>query len=145
MQQEVIFQPFFATILLTMVVWALMYARRLHYLHRNKVDLETVNTAEKAALIIPDRVAFPADNLRNLFEAPVVFYAICLYLYVTENVDQVYLLSAWLFFALRVVHSLIHCTSNNVFRRFIAYFVSAVVLWFMVLRAVFGLTETIRI
>lgn len=144
MQQEIIFLPFFALVLLTLAVWALMYARRLKFLHSNKVDLKTVNTPEKAALIIPDRVAFPAHNLRNLFEAPVIFYAVCLYLYVTATVDQVYLVAAWLFFALRVVHSLIHCASNNVFRRFLAYFLSAIVLWFMVLRAVFGLTATIR-
>lgn len=145
MQQESIFHPFFAVIMLTLVVWVLMYSRRLRFLHSNKIDLRTVNTPDRAALIIPDRVAFPAHNLRNLFEAPAIFYAVCLYLYVTESVDQVYVIAAWLFFALRVVHSLIHCTSNNVFRRFLAYFLSAIVLWIMVLRAVFGLTATIQL
>jgi hypothetical protein len=45
--------------------------------------------------------------------------------------------AAWWFLAFRVLHSVIHCTYNKVLHRFAAYFVSALALWAMVLRAVF--------
>jgi len=62
-------------------------------------------------------------------------FAVWGYLYVTQGVDEVYVVSAWAFFGLRSLHSLIHCTSNIVMLRFIAYMAGALTLWFMVLRA----------
>ena len=32
----------------------------------------------------------PSDNLKNLFEMPVLFYALSLYLYATSQVDGLY-------------------------------------------------------
>ncbi len=142
MQQADIFQPFFATMLLTLAVWIHMYARRTTYLVSHRVDLRKVNTPVKAAQVIPESVALPSHNLKNLFELPTLFYAICLYLYVTNSVDAVHFIAAWWFFAFRVVHSLIHCTINKVVARFAAYVVSAAGLWLMVIRSaldVFGI------
>jgi hypothetical protein len=80
-------------------------------------------------------VSNPSDNLRNLFELPVIFYALALYLYVAGRVDSPYLSMAWIFVVLRILHSLVHCTFNKVLLRFGIYVVSALVLWAMVLRA----------
>ena len=130
-----IFAPFFGMLLLTFAVWTVMYVRRLTYITQNKVDPQQLTIPEKGARIIPEEINYPSYNLKNLFELPVVFYALCLYLFVTGSVDEVYLGAAWVFFAFRVVHSLIHCTSNIVKLRFASYAVAAVALWFMVLRA----------
>ena len=72
--------------------------------------------------------------LPSLLELPVIFYALCLYLYVTGWVDSVHVASAWLFVALRAVHSVIHCTVNVVMLRFLSYFAAGIVLWFMLAR-----------
>ena len=85
--------------------------------------------------MVPEHVQYPANNFKNLFELPVLFYVICLYLYVTGSADTAYLLAAWAFVALRAVHSLIQCTTNIVMHRFAAYMAGAAALWFMVLRA----------
>ena len=141
MQQTDIFQPFIAMMVLTLAVWIHMYVRRTSYLVSNKVDLRKVDTPEKAAQVIPDSVALAAHNLQNLFELPIVFYAMCLYLFVTGGVDQTGLNAAWWFVGFRLVHSVIHCTSNRVELRFVAYVLSAAGLWFIVIRAaldVFG-------
>ena len=134
--------PFLGMMLLTFIVWSLMYFRRIRFLRHEKVDLRTVDTPDKASAVIPDRVALPAHNFRNLLEAPVIFYAFCLFLFVTGLVDTIYLACAWLFFALRIVHSVIQCTTNRVMHRFVAYFSGAIVLWIMVLRAFFDLVAT---
>jgi len=139
MNESTILSPFFGVMLLTLVVWIYMYVRRTSYLLREKIDLRTVDTLEKAATVVPERVSLASHNLKNLFELPVIFYAICLYLFLSDSVDKIHLLAAWWFFAFRVVHSLIHCTYNRVEHRFAAYMLAAIALWAMVIRAVLQL------
>ena len=74
-----IFTPFMAMILLTFIVWVYMYARRIPLLLSAKIPNDEL-TAAKLAEISPPEVANPSDNLKNLFELPVLFYALCLYL-----------------------------------------------------------------
>jgi hypothetical protein len=126
--------PFFGVMLLTLVVWIYMYFRRTSYLLREKIDLRTVDTPEKAATVVPGTVSLASHNLKNLFELPVLFYAVCLYLFVSDSVDRFYLAAAWWFFAFRIAHSLIHCTYNKVEHRFAAYMFAAIALWAMVIR-----------
>ena len=135
MQGAEIFVPFFGMLLLTLVVWAVMYVRRLRYIVGHRIDSQDLTTPEKGAKLIPEKIHWPAYNFRNLFELPVVFYALCVYLFVTDNVDDAFLVSAWIFFGFRIVHSTIHCTVNIVKLRFATYMIGALVLWFMVLRA----------
>lgn len=134
MSQTDIFAPFFVLMLLTIVVWFVMYARRIPLsirsgLHPNKL------TPQELARISPPKVSNPSDNLKNLFELPVIFYAMSIYLYVTGQVDSFYLSLAWAFAGLRVAHSIVHCTFNTVLLRFGIYVVSALALWAIVLRA----------
>ena len=72
-----------------------------------------------------------ADNYRNLFEMPVLFYAICVLLVALNKADGTYVTLAWLFVALRFAHSAIHCSYNNVNHRFIAFGTSTVLVWAM--------------
>ena len=134
MDQAAIFNPFFATMLLTMVVWVYMYGRRLPFIFSSGLDPKQMTPAELARLS-PPQVSTPSDNLKNLFEMPTVFYAVVLYLYVTNKVDASYLNAAWAFFAFRALHSAVHCTFNNIPLRFVLYVASSVALWFMVVRA----------
>jgi hypothetical protein len=134
MEPEKIFQPFVATMLLTLVVWLYMYARRIPFILRSKLEPSQLTPLELARLS-PAAVANPSDNLKNLFELPTIFYALVLYLYVADMVDGLYLGAAWTFFVFRVLHSAVHCTFNLVPLRFWLYAISALALWFMVLRA----------
>jgi len=135
MSNSTILLPFFGVMLLTLVVWVYMYVCRTSYLLREKIDLRKVDTPEKAATVIPGTVSLASHNLKNLFELPVIFYAVCLYLFVSNLVDAIYLAAAWWFFAFRLVHSLIHCSYNKVEHRFAAYILAAIALWAMVIRA----------
>ena len=135
MDKGAILYPFLGMMLLTAVVWIYMYYRRLSFILKQRIPPQALRTPERASGIIPESAQYPANNLRNLLELPVIFYALCLYLYVTGSVDAIYVGSAWAFLALRIVHSANHCTINRVKPRFFSYFVSAWVLWFMVGRA----------
>lgn len=129
-----IFIPFAGTLLLTMLVWIYMYARRLPFLAASGMLKQRQITPEELARRSPAAVAMPSDNLKNLFEMPTIFYAVVLCLAITQKVDDPYIIAAWAFFALRVVHSLVHCTFNYIPLRFLVYVASAAALWFMVIR-----------
>ena len=134
MNQNAIFGPFLSVMLLTLLVWLYMYSKRIPFLQRGKVNLNELTPGELARMS-PPAVANPSDNLKNLFELPTLFYALALYLFVTNKVDSIYLIAAWIFAGFRVLHSAMHCTVNIVILRFWLYFISATALWFMLVRA----------
>ena len=128
--------PMLGMMLLTFAVWVYMYILRIGYTLRQRIHPQKLTTPDKVAELIPEPVSYPAYNFRNLLELPVLFYVLCLLLYVTGIADAWDLLAAWIFVGLRVVHSVIHCTVNIVMYRFYAYFASALVLWIMLVRVV---------
>lgn len=133
MEQTAIFAPFFSMILLTFVVWIYMYARRIPFIQKSNLSPEQLTPIEFAR-ISPPAVSNPSDNLKNLFEIPTIFYGLALYFYVTNQVDTTYVVASWFFVAFRVLHSAVHCTINIVVLRFWLYCISALALWFMVIR-----------
>lgn len=62
----------------------------------------------------PDDVRKVANNIRNQFQLPVLFYVILLALFAQQSVDMPAVVVAWLFVASRVAHSWIHIGSNYV-------------------------------
>lgn len=134
MDQADIFRPFFGMMILTLVVWVYMYGRRIPFIMRNKLTPEQL-TPEGLARLSPPSVSTPSDNLKNLFELPTLFYALCLYLSATSQVDALHLGAAWTFFGFRVLHSAVHCTINIILLRFWLYAIAAAALWIMVIRA----------
>ena len=127
--------PMMGMLILTMLVWIFMFIQRLGYASANKIDAEAMKTPADVQALIPGDVSTGSNNLKNLFELPVIFYAVCLYLTVLLKVDDIYLNCAWTFLIFRALHSLIHCTYNKVMHRFMAYLVSSLALWVMVVRA----------
>jgi hypothetical protein len=134
MEQNAIFSPFFVMILLTFVVWIYMYSRRIPFIRSSQLTSEQLTPTEFAR-ISPPQVANPSDNLKNLFEIPTIFYAVALFLYVTGQVDTVYLVLSWVFVVFRIAHSIVHCTVNIVLLRFWLYAVSTLALGVLTVRA----------
>ena len=135
MAQTAIFGPFFATMLLTLLVWIYMYIRRIAFITGNRISSRELAVPGELARRSPAAVSNPSDNLRNLFEIPVLFYALALYLFVTGQVDGLYVGAAWIFVAFRALHSAVHCTFNRVLLRFSLYVISTLAVWFMLARA----------
>ena len=129
-----IFVPMLAMMLLTFLVWVYLFAKRVPFLQAANIPNDEL-TAAKLTEMSPPAVINPSDNLKNLFELPVVFYTLCIYLFVTNSVDTTHLISAWVFVMFRYLHSLMHCTVNIVLARFGLYLIASLALWFMLLRA----------
>ncbi|MBD1896853.1 MAPEG family protein [Coleofasciculus sp. FACHB-129] len=135
MTQEAIFSPFFATLFLTLLVWVYMYIRRIGFIKSQKIRPQDLVASSAPVQIWPRNVSNPSDNLKNLFEIPVLFYALVLYLFVTKQVDIVYVTAAWIFVGFRGLHSAVHCTFNLVMLRFYLYLFATLAVWFIAFRA----------
>ncbi len=128
-----IMQPAIVLMLLTMIVWIDMDIRRIGYIRQHRIEPDSINSPEALHALLPNAVNAPSHNLKNLFELPVIFYAVCLFLLATEA-DATFVNLAWAYVLLRAIHSLIHCTVNIVIYRFLVYLLSSLVLWVMVIR-----------
>ncbi|MBE9198977.1 MULTISPECIES: MAPEG family protein [unclassified Nodularia (in: cyanobacteria)] len=135
MTQNAIFSPFFATMFLTLLVWVYLYIRRISFISKTKIPSQDLAVSGALAQISPSSVSNPSDNFKNLFEIPVLFYAIALYLFATKQVDAVYVTAAWIFVGFRVLHSIVHCTFNFIMLRFYLYLFATLAVWFMAIRA----------
>lgn len=121
--------PAFSLVALTFVVWVRMYHVRIREMRRLRIHPQSVATSAAATQHFVDTRA--SDNLRNLFELPVLFYAAVLVTHATGATNATLLALAWLFVASRALHSAIHCGYNRVVHRFSAYVAGSLVLWAM--------------
>lgn len=119
--------PAFAMVALTFAVWIRMYFSRIGEMRRERIHPQSVATSAQMAGRLKDTRA--ADNFRNLFELPVLFYLALVVAALTGQAGTAVLALAWSFVALRVLHSAIHCSYNKVMHRFQAYVAGGVVLW----------------
>jgi len=122
----VIFWPVIAQVVLVGAVAARMYAARVAELRARRIGPQAIATSRSAAEALRDVAA--ADNFRNLFEAPVLFFAVCGALAITDTVTPTQVSLAWTYVGLRTIHSFIHVTYNRVTHRFMAYLASLVTL-----------------
>lgn len=122
-------------VFLTLVVWVYLYIRRISFITNTKLSQKDLAVPGTLAQISPPSVSNPSDNLKNLFEIPVLFYALVLYLFITKQVDAVYVNAAWIFVVFRALHSIVHCTFNLIMLRFYLYLFSTLMVWFIAIRA----------
>jgi hypothetical protein len=118
--------PGLAMVALTFVVMIVMFRRRVAQMRRDRIHPQKVATSQQAAALYTD--VAPADNFRNLFEMPVLFYVALLVAAMTQQTGPLVLGLAWAYVAARALHSAIHCSYNNVMHRFRAFVLSVFVL-----------------
>lgn len=126
MSQELIFGPMGAMALLTFIVLGFIPARRFRAVFAGRATAEDFKFGESPA--VPGDVSIPNRNYMNLLELPILFYVGGLMYFVAGRLDETALAVAWAYVGLRVVHSAIHITYNNVIHRLTAFALSNFVL-----------------
>ena len=129
MDVRTIYLPALAMVALTFAVWWRMYFARVGQMKRERIHPQKVATSAQSAALLTDSRA--ADNFRNLFELPVLFYLALVVADRLDMVDGISVALAWAFVFLRAVHSVIHVTYNRVMHRFAAYVAGGMVLWLL--------------
>ncbi len=137
-----ILNPVLALILWTLIIWAVMYARRLPAMQ--KAGIKPDDARHPGSLdTLPPPARAAADNYNHLHEQPTLFYALCFWLHLkmtgVGGADNFTLGLAWGYVTLRIVHSLVQITFNRVPVRFALFMLSTLLLAVMAFRAVFWL------
>ena len=127
--EHAILVPPVALVALTGVVFVRMFRDRIAEMRARRIHPQQLATAKQAHETLQNVAA--ADNFRNLFEAPVLFYALCGFLAITQLTTMLLLACAWGYVVLRAGHTFVHLTHNKVLRRFQLYFASTIVLYVM--------------
>ena len=125
----VIIYPVFCLVMLTFFMMAATGITRLISVRRRQVHpryyvLMSGDTP-------PDYVQKVGRNMANLLEVPVLFYLLAVLVILFEINNQLLVDLAWLYVALRLLHSIIHISYNNVPHRFIVFVLSVVTLMIM--------------
>ncbi len=125
--------PLLTQVALTFAVWFYLYARRIPEISRKRIDHQDLRDRAAAHGLLPDSAA-ASNNLKNLFELPVLFYVAVLLSLALMIQDELLVILSWGFVGLRIMHSLIHCSYNNVAHRFAVYALSCLFLLFLWIR-----------
>lgn len=136
---EDILLPMCAMAALTFAVLLMVPIMRFASVARGEVAAGDFALGESAR--VPDRARLPSRNLANLFEMPVLFYVLCLALFVSGHATPLQVTLAWVYVGLRAAHSLIHVTVNIVLLRLIVFAASSVtlvVMWVLFAVALLG-------
>jgi hypothetical protein len=117
---------------LIMLIW--LYATRIPAMSKAKLRPGQATKADVEAL--PS--ANVANNYNHLMEQPTLFYALCFVLQFLEQTNDINIGLAWLYVAIRVVHSLVQATVNIIMIRFLIFMIGSLVLAALAFHAAIG-------
>lgn len=119
--------PTFALVVLIYVIWLVMYVQRFALMKRTPPTSEDFATMDGGRRYFAP-VEMPAANLINLFEMPVLFFALVPLLLITHQANHIQVALAWAYVLLRAVHSVVQIVVRRVPLRFMVYVLSCAAL-----------------
>jgi hypothetical protein len=121
--------PVFLLVGWTYCVLVLIPIMRFTAAALGKVEQQDFKLSESSR--VPGWVILPNRNYMNLLELPVLFYVLCLLLLLTHQQTEGMAYAAWGYVFLRILHSLIHLTFNQVILRMVVFASSNILLLLM--------------
>jgi len=116
-----------AEVLLISVIMVVMGRRRFRAARNKEISLGAFRTMDLAGA--NEGVITASRNFDNQFQMPMLFMFGVLLVLHFGLADFVFVVLGALYVALRLLHSIVHITSNHVRRRFNLFLFSCVVLW----------------
>ena len=115
MNPILILYPMFVLVILTVVVGFRMLQLRYRAVFQENLNpgYFKLNRGGKP----PVYMTQAEQHYINLFESPVLFYVVCVLLYLTQFVDMVSLTLSWGYVLTRLVHAYIHMGQNKILMR----------------------------
>ena len=136
MENAALIYPMFAMVVLTCIVLAALFRARVRSVAAGQVSgsyYKTYRGGEE-----PDASAQLSRHFANIFEAPTLFYVVCLAAIIVNQTAWPMHLLAWAYVLLRAGHAYIHTGRNKLRPRILVYFVSWIVLILMWVYVVVG-------
>ena len=128
MSTKIVLLPLLVQVALTFGLGFWMAALRVRAIGAGRVRPGDVALREPGW---PKRVLQVQYAFHNQLELPILFYLVTVLALFTRTADQPFVILAWIYVALRLVHAWIHVTQNNMRRRGMVFITGAVVLCVM--------------
>ena len=125
--------PLFVQVALTLVLLFWMGFARAGALRRGETKIPAIALGQPNWPVKPQQIA---NCFANQFQLPVLFYVLTVLAIITRQADLLFVVLAWLFVAMRLLHAFIHTGTNYVPWRFYAFLAGATV--FLVMWIVFA-------
>ena len=109
-----ILAPLFVQVALTLTLFCWMAYHRVFLIRRGEVHPRDVALREPNW---PRHALQVANAAHNQLETPVLFYVLTILALITRKADLLFVVLAWIFVLLRLVHAYVHVTTNRVPRR----------------------------
>ncbi len=119
--------PVLAQVGLTLFTLLALYATRIPAMVVAKPSNKAMQDP-KSLDLLPKNARFAGQNYNHQFEAPVLFYVLCLGAMLAGIGNETTIMLAWGYVGLRVLHAAIHITYNRVIHRFAVFSLSSFVL-----------------
>ena len=136
--------------MLAMMAWsglivAILLITRIPVVIKQWGNLQFAKHSDELRPKMSEKFRYVTDNYNHIFEQPTLFYAVLIYIQLASASNQMNISLAWAYVSLRVVHSSIQLTSNNVSWRAASFATSSLILMTIismeVLAASSGLTS----
>jgi hypothetical protein len=128
MSVQAILAPLFVQVALTFALLVSMGAARIAAVRHGETRVRDIALGQSNW---PPRIQQISNCYHNQFQLPMLFYVLVVLAYILHKADYLFIIMAWVFVALRIVHAAIHTTSNHVGHRFQAFAAGAVILLLM--------------
>ncbi len=125
--------PVLALIIWTLVMLLVMYKRRIPAMNAISKRTQDFIDNPKLGEKLPASARWAANNYNHLHESPTIFYALMFTIFLMDKVTPLALYCAWAFVVIRIIHSIVHITSNKVIVRFSLFLLSMIALIIMAL------------
>jgi hypothetical protein len=128
MSVQAILAPLFVQVALTFALLVWMGAARIAAVRHGETRVRDIALGQSNW---PPRIQQISNCYHNQFQLPMLFYVLVVLAYILHKADYLFVIMAWVFVALRIVHAAIHTTSNHVGHRFQAFAAGAIILLLM--------------
>jgi hypothetical protein len=128
MSIQAVLLPLLVHVALTFVLGFWMAAQRVTSIRAGETRRRDVALREPNW---PPRILKVMNAYQNQLELPVLFYVLTILAWVTRTADLTFVVLAWIYVALRLVHAFVHVTENEMARRGMVFLAGAAVLCVM--------------
>jgi len=125
MNNDLIFLPVLAHILLIFMVYIYLGRVKTRAIEEGNVDRQKTSLNPKAW---PEYVVKVSNNLDNQFESPILFYMLSVIYYLTNHVSSILVLIMGIYVLSRYIHAYVHVTSNYVPYRYKFFVIGLLIL-----------------
>lgn len=138
--------PVIVLVFLTFGIMVLMGARRFRAMRKGLIPPGYFKDyQQREPFLIPSDVQVASRHYANLFEQPVLFYTFIALLLISGTADKVTLYFSWAYVIARILHAIIHVTTNKLILRMRIFAIGSFILLLLWIKLAFQIYSILNL